>query len=97
MVKIHKSPNERVKIISRGSFAVRIEWCHFQASLSAAFFDFLKYMCHHTRPPRHTLYLAAMQHGGRPMALKWTEIESQKSEHDSARQISIVERDLRPI
>ena len=41
IVKLHKSHNEPVKIISRGSFAVRIEWCHFQLSLSAAFFDFL--------------------------------------------------------
>ena len=38
-----------------------------------------------------------MQHDGLPMSLFWTENVSQKSEHDSAWQISIVERDLSPI
>ena len=39
----------------------------------------------------------AMQDAGPPMALFLTEIVSRKSEHDSRRQIRLVERDLRPI
>ena len=39
----------------------------------------------------------AMQDAGPPMALNLTEIVSQKSEHDSRRQIRLEERDLRPI
>ena len=39
----------------------------------------------------------AMQDAGPPMALFLTEIVSRKSEHDSRRQISILERNPRPI
>ena len=39
----------------------------------------------------------AMQDAGPPMALFLTEIDSQKSEHDSRWGIRLVERNLRPI
>ena len=48
----------------------------------------------YTTTAAHRVELGAMQHVGRPMVLFLTEIDSRKSEHDSPRQIRLVERDL---
>ena len=59
-------------------------------------FDIDVALCMTTAAGLHSVRRVAMQHVGRPKALNFTEIVSQKSEHVIRRQISIVERDLRP-
>ena len=58
-------------------------------------FDVRMALC--ATPPQHGVRRVAMQHVRRPKALNLTEIDSQKSEHDTICGISVVERDLRPI
>ena len=48
----------------------------------------------YTTTARRTVELGAMQHVGRPMVLILTESVSRKSEHDTAWQIIILDRDL---